>query len=107
MDRRNGPLRVRGHRADLARELGRRLQPHGGARGTRGAQTFKVYGLLDLAATYTVPADRTTSLDANGIPTGFIRGARFGQATADNHYPQPFLGRNGARAVRLAFGVRF
>lgn len=105
--------------------------------GERGAQTFKAYGLLDLAATYTVPvrgsvrpwfkvevynllnnqkqiawdrtvaADRTTPLDANGIPTGFVRGARFGQATSDAHYPQPYLGQNGSRAVRLAFGVRF
>ena len=36
-----------------------------------------------------------------------FRGARFGQATADHYDPQPDPGQNGARAVRLAFGVRF
>ena len=36
-----------------------------------------------------------------------VRGARFGQATADHYDPQPDPGQNGARAVRLAFGVRF
>ena len=105
--------------------------------GERGAETFKGYGVVDLAATYTVPVwrsarpwikvevynllnnqkqigwdrtvtvDRTTSLDANGIPTGYLKGARFGQATADTHYPQPYVGQSGARAVRIAFGVRF
>lgn len=105
--------------------------------GERGAETFKGYGVLDLATTWTVPvwrsarpwikvevynllnnqkviawdrtvtADASSALDANGIRTGYVRGPRFGQATADTHYPQPYPGQNGARAFRMAFGVRF
>lgn len=105
--------------------------------GERGAETFKGYGLVDLATTWTVPVwrsarpwikvevynllnnqkliawDRTVSsdpasaLDANGIRTGFVRGPRFGQGTADTHYPQPYAGQSGGRAFRMAFGVRF
>ena len=105
--------------------------------GDRGANDFKGYGVVDLATTYnltvwrtlrpwfkvevynllnntkliawdrTVTANAASALDANGIPTDFIRGARFGQATAGNHFPQPWPGQNGSRAVRLAFGVRF
>ena len=71
----------------------------------------EVYNLLNnqkqIGWDRTVTVDRTTSLDANGIPTGYLKGARFGQATADTHYPQPYVGQSGARAVRIAFGVRF
>ena len=105
--------------------------------GERGANSFKGYGVLDLAATYRVPVwsvlspwlkveiyntlnnqkqiawDRTVGVDASsprdvdGIPTGFIQGPRYGTATSDNQFPQPYLGQNGGRAMRLAFGVRF
>ena len=105
--------------------------------GNRGAYDFKGYGLLDLATSYnlsvwrtlrpwfkvevynllnntkliawdrTVTANAASTLDANGIPTGYLQGPRFGQPTAGNHFPQPWPGQNGARAVRLAFGVRF
>lgn len=104
--------------------------------GERGAETFKGYGLLDLAVTYRIPvwrtlapwakvevfnalnnqkqiawdrtvaADPSGARDTNGIPTGYIKGPRFGQPTTDNHYPQPYPGQNGGRAVRLAFGIR-
>jgi hypothetical protein len=105
--------------------------------GDRGAYDFKGYGVLDLATSYnlavwrtvrpwlkvevynllnntkmiawdrTVTANAASTLDANGIPTGYVQGPRFGQATAGNHFPQPWPGQNGARAVRLAFGLRF
>lgn len=105
--------------------------------GDRGANLFKGFGVLDLAATYQIPvwrtvqpwfkvevynafnnqkliqwdrtvtADRTSAVDGSGIPTGFVRGPRFGQATADTQYPQPYLGVNGGRAVRLFAGIRF
>jgi hypothetical protein len=105
--------------------------------GERGGYDFKGYGMLDLATSYnlsvwrtlrpwfkvevynllnntkliawdrTVTANATSTLDANGIPTAYVQGPRFGQATAGNHFPQPWPGQNGARAVRLAFGVRF
>jgi hypothetical protein len=104
--------------------------------GERGAETFKGYGVVDLAVTYRIPvwrtlapwtkvevfnalnnqkqiawdrtvtADPSSGVDANGIPTGLVKGPRFGQATTDNQYPQPYLGQNGGRALRLAFGVR-
>ena len=105
--------------------------------GDRGAQSFKGYGLLDFAATYsypvwqrltpwfkveiynvlnnqkqiawdrTVTVDRSSPLDANGIPTGYIKGPRFGTATNDNQFPQPYVGQNGGRTVRISFGARF
>ena len=104
--------------------------------GERGAYQFKGYGVVDLAATYAIPVwktaapwfkveiynmlnnqkqiawDRTvtvdrTVLDANGIPTGYIKGPRFGTATNDNQFPQPYSGQNGGRALRVAFGARF
>ena len=105
--------------------------------GERGAHEFKGYGLVDLALTYRVPvwrtlapwakvelynllgnekqiawdrtvsADTSSARDANGLPTGYIRGPRFGQATADNQYPQPYAGQIGGRAFRMAFGLRF
>lgn len=105
--------------------------------GERGEGEFKGYGVVDFAATYSVPVwtsvqpwfkvevynvlnnqkqiawDRTVSvdaaspLDANGIRTGYLRGPRFGQATSGAHYPQPYPGQNGGRAMRFAFGVRF
>ncbi len=105
--------------------------------GDRGAYQFKGYGVVDLAATYAIPvwrsaspwfklemynvlnnqkqiawdktvtANRAGALDANGIPTDYIKGARFGQATNDNQFPQPYSGQNGGRAMRVAFGARF
>jgi hypothetical protein len=105
--------------------------------GERGSGAFKGYGVVDLALTYRIPvwrtvapwakveiynalnnqkqiawdrtvtADPASALDANGIPVGYIKGPRFGQVTADNQYPQPFLGQNGGRAFRMAFGVKF
>ena len=105
--------------------------------GLRGQDDFKGYGVLDLAATYSIPVwrsaapwfkveiynafnnqktirwdttvgvDRNGTSDANGIPTAFVEGLRFGTATSDNHFPQPYAGQNGGRAFRAAFGVRF
>jgi hypothetical protein len=105
--------------------------------GDRGGEEFKGYAVLDLATSYnlavwrtvspwikfevynlfnnqtqigwdrTVSADAASLLDADGIPTGYLPGPRFGQATAGTHYPQPYLGQNGGRALRIAFGVRF
>ena len=105
--------------------------------GERGAFNFNGYGLVDLAATYRIPMwrsaapwfkleiynllnnqkliawDTTVSVDpdggvdANGIPNSYVEGPQFGTATSDAHFPQPYPGQNGGRAVRLAFGVRF
>jgi hypothetical protein len=103
----------------------------------RGSEEFAGYGLVDLAVTYQVPVWRTlrpwlkvevlnvldndkvigwdtsitvdpaSTLDANGLPTGFIRGARFGTATSTAHYPRPRPGMTGGRTYLGAFGVRF
>jgi hypothetical protein len=105
--------------------------------GSRGQEDFKGFGVLDLAATYSIPVwqsvapwfkveiynalnnqktirwdttvgvDPNSSVDANGIPTGFVEGPRFGTATSDSQFPQPYAGQNGGRAFRAAFGVRF
>jgi len=105
--------------------------------GARGQNSFAGYGVLDLAATYSIPVwrsaapwlkveiynalnnqkpiawdntvgvDPSSPLDANGIPMGFVKGPRYGQATNDNQFPQPYPGQNGGRAFRAALGVRF
>ena len=105
--------------------------------GDRGSQTFKGYALLDLAATYQVPVFRTVSpwikveilnltnnqkliswdttvtpdpdspLDANGLPTGYVQGPRFGTATSNTNYPAWRPGQTGGRAYLLSAGVRF
>jgi outer membrane receptor protein involved in Fe transport len=105
--------------------------------GERGQYFFKGYGVVDLSATYGIPVwktaqpwikvefynllnntkqiawDKTVSpdpnsvKDSNGYPTGYILGPRYGQATVDNQFPQPYPGQNGGRAFRIAFGVRF
>ncbi len=105
--------------------------------GERGAYEYKGYGLMDLATTYGIPvwktvnpwvkfevynlfnnqkqigwdktvtADATSPLDANGLPTGYVKGPKFGQATAGNHFVQSYPGQNGGRAMKVAFGVRF
>jgi len=105
--------------------------------GERGSQTFPGFALLDLAATYQVPVFRTASpwikveilnvtnndkliafdttvtpdpnspLDANGLPTGFIRGPQFGQATANTDYPAWRPGFTGGRTFLLSAGIRF
>jgi hypothetical protein len=105
--------------------------------GSHGQEDFKGFGVLDLAATYSIPVwqsvapwfkveiynalnnqktirwdttvgvDPNSAVDANGIPTGFVEGPRFGTATSDAQFPQPYAGQNGGRAVRVAFGVRF
>jgi carboxypeptidase family protein len=105
--------------------------------GERGSQEFPTYAVFDFAAGYNIPvfrslrpwikmdlynvfnsqkvvewnttvrADNASTKDALGLPTDFIRGASYGQATAAGHYPIPFNGLTGGRTVRLAFGVRF
>jgi hypothetical protein len=105
--------------------------------GDRGSQTFPGFALFDLAATYQVPVFRTASpwikveilnvtnnqkliswdttvtpdpdspVDANGLPTGYIKGPRFGEATANTNYPAWRPGQSGGRTYLLSAGVRF
>ena len=103
----------------------------------RGSESFKGYGLLDLALNYSIPLwkevrpwvllqvfnlldndkliqwdtsvtpDPNSTRDENGQPTGFIRGANFGLGSAATNYPVWAPGQNGGRTFRVAFGVRF
>ena len=105
--------------------------------GDRGGDNFKGYGVMDLATSYnlavwksarpwvklevynlfnnekqiawdkTIAVDAASARDANGIPTGYVQGPQFAQATNGNQFPQPYLGQNGGRTLKIAFGTRF
>lgn len=105
--------------------------------GERGSQEFAGYGLVDLGVTYQVPVwrslkpwvkvevlnalnndkligwdttiavDPASALDADGLPTGYIKGARFGLGTSTAQYPRPRPGLTGGRTFLGAFGFRF
>jgi hypothetical protein len=105
--------------------------------GERGSQSFKGFAMVDLAVTYGVPvwrsaqpwikfqmfnvmnnqkliawdttvtADAASARDEVGLPTGYVEGARFGQATSNAHYPAPRTGIDGGRVFDFAVGFRF
>ena len=53
----------------------------------------------------TVTPDPNSPLDANGLPTGYIQGPRFGQATSNTDYPAWRPGQTGGRTYLLSAGV--
>ena len=105
--------------------------------GERGSQSFEGFALVDLAVTYAVPvwrsaqpwikfesfnmlnnqkliawdttisADPASARDALGLPTGYVQGPRFGQATANSNFPAPRAGSDGGRMFDVAVGFRF
>jgi hypothetical protein len=105
--------------------------------GERGSESFKGFALVDLAVTYAIPvwrsaqpwikfesfnvlnnqkliawdttilADPASARDANGLPTGYLQGPRFGQGAANTHYPTPRPGADGGRMFDFAIGFRF
>lgn len=105
--------------------------------GERGSQSFEGFGLLDLAATYSVPvfqsvrpwvkvevlnmldndkliawnttvtADSAGPKDADGLPLNSITPAAFGTASGTTSYPRPRPGLDGGRTFLLSAGVRF
>ena len=105
--------------------------------GERGSGTFPGAVLGDLGLTYTVPVlgrlrpwikaeflnftnnqklvgynvtvspDPNSPLDQHGLPTGYIKGPQFGQATSNAHYPLWRPGLSGGRTYLLSAGVRF
>jgi hypothetical protein len=105
--------------------------------GERGSQSFPGFALFDLAATYQVPLFKTLSpwvkaeilnvtnnqkliawdttvtpdpgspLDENGLPTGYVKGPRFGQGTSNTDYPAWRPGQTGGRTYLLSGGIRF
>lgn len=70
-----------------------------------------VYNLLNdlkvIRYNTTVNPDPNSTVDAMGLPTGYIKGSLFGQATSTAAYPVPFQGQRGGRTFRVAFGFRF
>jgi hypothetical protein len=108
--------------------------------GGKGTEDFAGSHKFDLALTYSVPVVKSISpyvkftvvnllnndkltgwntavtpdnngpKDANGLPTNYIRGSRFGQATSAANYPLSFLSTGTAvrsRAFDFAVGFRF
>ena len=103
----------------------------------RGSEQFDGYGLFDLSLHYSIPVwqslrpwvkaeifnlfnndqqifwdtavtpDPNSPLDELGLPTGYVEGPRFGQATSSDAYPQWSPGRDGLRTIRFAVGFRF
>jgi hypothetical protein len=72
---------------------------------------FDVYNLFNdltvIRHNTTVNPDPNSPLDSMGLPTGFIKGPQFGQATSTSAYPVPFQGQRGGRTFRVALGFRF
>jgi carboxypeptidase family protein len=105
--------------------------------GERGSQNFEGYALVDLGVNYSIPvwqtvrpylkvevlnafnnqkqigwdtvvtADPNSPRDSLGLPTGYIQGARFGQATRNLDYPTWRPGFDGGRTFLMSFGLRF
>ena len=105
--------------------------------GDRGTETFDGYGLFDLSVNYSIPAweslgpwikfdlfnafnndkqirsniavsaDPSSPVDEFGIPTGYIAGSRFGEATSVDHFPQYLPNVDGRRSFLTSFGVRW
>ena len=105
--------------------------------GDRGAQAFPGVALFDTSINYEIPLyksarpwlkfdvynlfndltvirydttvnpDPNSPLDAMGLPTGYIQGSQFGQATSTAAYPVAFHGQRGGRTFRVSFGFRF
>jgi hypothetical protein len=103
----------------------------------RGSESFKGYGLLDLAMTYEVPVwrsarpwikfesfnllnnqkliswdttvtpDNAGAKDDNGLATSYTKGAKFGTAVSNANYPGPRAGMDGGRMVDFSVGFRF
>ena len=103
----------------------------------RGSEFFKGYGLLDVSIGYNIPVFRTlrpwfkfdvynamnnqkqvrwnttvrqdpaSPADSLGLRTGYTKGAVFGKANSNLHFPVPFQGHTGGRTFRMAVGFRF
>jgi hypothetical protein len=72
---------------------------------------FDVYNLLNneklISYNTTVNPDKNSPLDSTGMPTGYVQGSKFGQATGTGNYPAPFQGQRGGRTFLMSFGLRF
>jgi hypothetical protein len=76
---------------------------------------FEIYNLFNDQSLVTyntaITADNNSPRDADGLPTGYIRGANFGRATANTNFPRATTTPSGdsvyARTFLMSFGVRF
>jgi hypothetical protein len=98
--------------------------------GARGSESFKGSGVLDAAVNYNIPIwgdvrpwiklevfnllnndtqtgwsttvfpDAGGPTDTLGLPTAYVEGPDFGQATSNAHFPTP-------RTFRISAGLRF
>jgi len=72
---------------------------------------FDVYNLFNdltvIRYNTTVNPDPNSALDAMGLPTGYVKGPQFGQATSTAAYPVAFQGQRGGRTLRVSLGFRF
>ena len=103
----------------------------------RGSESFPGHGLFDLSLQYSIPVwqslrpwikaevynvfnnsaqigwdttiipDPASSVDDLGLPTGYLEGPTFGQATSVSDFPQYLPGRDGLRTIQVAMGFRF
>ena len=55
----------------------------------------------------TVQPDPSSPLDSLGLPTGYVKGPRFGTAVSNASFPAALQGVTGGRTLRLAVGFRF
>ena len=71
----------------------------------------EIYNVLNnatqIGANTSISVDPNSPLDEFGIPTGYLEGSRFGEATSVNHYPQYLPGLDGLRTFRMSLGFRF
>jgi hypothetical protein len=110
--------------------------------GSRGSQFYNGAALFDLSLTYSIPifkslkpyfkfelfnafnnealesfnttitADPNSPLDQFGLPTGYIKGSKFGQATGNSNYPTAAISKVDGTALHgrtydFALGFRF
>lgn len=76
---------------------------------------FEVYNLFNdqslVAYNTAITADPDSPRDSEGLATGFVRGANFGRATANTHFPRATTTPSGdalyARTFLMSFGIRF
>ena len=89
-------------RAVLRSRCGRRVRPY---------LKFDIYNVFNndklIGHDVVVNADPNSPLDSLGRPTGYIQGARFGQATRNLDYPTWRPGFDGGRTFLMSFGLRF
>ena len=55
----------------------------------------------------TITADPNSVKDADGLATGYVKGAKFGTAVSNANFPGPRPGLDGGRMMDVSVGFRF